>query len=635
MAGTSILAQLAVQISANTASFNASMKGAERSLSTFTKNFQSAAAAVGVGLGVREIIDFATESAKLAGQTEAVGKAFQKLNDSKTLMAELTTVTGGTVSQLKLMQTAVQAANFGIAIKELPKLLEFATLRAQQTGQSVDYLVQSIILGIGRRSPMILDNLGISLGRLREKLKGVGAESASVAHMTKIVGEIAEEELGKMPGFANNAATAIERLAASFENLKAKIGSMDWLQRFFSSLSKGMDELTGDPLTETINILERFNKVEGYGYARRTSLDDIKDKLRLIIEENSGLEVSQKSLEERFGISSARAKEYADIINDLNLEFKKLKFSREAAAKGEVDPISGMAAGGERWMGRPKVEKTDEQLKAEQKAIDELLKERESAFKRYGISISKINKATFEDLKRYDKQSADLLKTQINNYKALGDSTTKFGEQFGTTMDDAQQVIKSMLASGISLPDVIGRPEYLDAIIAKFAKFGKGVKETAEDISSSFSASAQQGIMDFLYGFEQMAAKEITFGENILNAISNFMRSFGQQLIALGTAKLGLDKLLASLTIPNAAVAIGAIAAGTALVAAAGAIRKKNDLAIQKTVRTSPSSENVSSGLRTMDSLKLQVSGTLTGSGRDLIAVIDNATFDNKFRKGN
>lgn len=582
MAGTSILAKLAVQIVANAPGFQKTMQDATKSLDTFTKNFRGAAAAVGVGFGISEISQFAIETARLAGQAEAVKTAFDKLPQATRLMAQLKDVTRGTVSEFELMKSAVKASNFGIELSQLPRLLQFATLRAQQTGQSVDYLVESIIMGIGRKSPMILDNLGISLIRLREKLNGVGAEAASVAQMTKVVGDIASEELQNMAGFATNAATKMEQIAASWNDLKIKIGE---------NLQQG----------------NHYNDL----------LENIKNQL--IVWNSSEVSFWTKLF--------SSAQEYQALVADIEM---KQRIAAGAPGYGAISPQDFFANQIKQLKLFGEYAKNLANPPMDEKQLEELLKERESAFKRYGISISKINQATFEDLKRYDKQSADLLKTQINNYKALGDSTTKFGEQFGTTMDDAQQVIQSIVASGISLPDLIGRPEDIDYVINKFKELGKGTIETAGDISEAFRSAAEGGLNEFFMGFEQMAVKQITFGQNIINAISSFMRSFGQQLIALGTAKLGLDKLLASLTIPNAAVAIGAIAAGTALVAAAGAMKANNDLAIQKTVRTTSSG----TGLRSMESANIQVTGTLVGSGRDLVAVINQTKYDNQIRRG-
>ena len=62
----------------------------------------------------------------------------------------------------------------GIDIQKLPDLLKFASIRAMETGQSVDYMVSSIVTGLGRKSPLILDNLGL-------KLKDLDAEVLKLA----------------------------------------------------------------------------------------------------------------------------------------------------------------------------------------------------------------------------------------------------------------------------------------------------------------------------------------------------------------------------------------------------------------------------------------------------------------------
>jgi hypothetical protein len=122
------------------------------------------------------------------------------------------------------MQRAVQASNFKLPLDQLAGLLKFASARARETGEDVDYLVNSIVLGIGRKSPLILDNLGISAVELRERLKGVGVEATSVADIAKIVGDIATEELEKMGDQADTSADRIAQIGVAFENMQVKAG---------------------------------------------------------------------------------------------------------------------------------------------------------------------------------------------------------------------------------------------------------------------------------------------------------------------------------------------------------------------------------------------------------------------------
>jgi hypothetical protein len=179
---------------------------------------------------VRWAVDTSLEMAKLAGNTESVGRAFRnQIPNATALLADLRRATRGTVTDLELMQKTLQAQNFGLAVESLPRLLEFAAVRAQQTGVSVDYLVNSIVTGIGRKSILILDNLGLSATRLKEEFNGASLASQSVADVTQAVGRIAEEELKKMGGFAENAATNVDQLSVSWQRLRENIS------KFFAS----------------------------------------------------------------------------------------------------------------------------------------------------------------------------------------------------------------------------------------------------------------------------------------------------------------------------------------------------------------------------------------------------------------
>lgn len=239
MASNSILAKLAVQISANTAEFNKKLAESNNNFSKFTGSLNKLAGALGVAFSVKEISQFAFEAAKLAGEAEGVEAAFDRLPNSTALMNELRDATHDTVSELELMKRSVQAANFGISLEALPKLLEFAALRAQQTGQSVDYLVDSIITGIGRKSPLILDNLGISAVALKEKLGDVSVAAASVGDVADAVGKIASDQLEQMGEFSENTATSVQSLSAAWEGLTVAVGN--FLNK--SGFAEGVEEI--------------------------------------------------------------------------------------------------------------------------------------------------------------------------------------------------------------------------------------------------------------------------------------------------------------------------------------------------------------------------------------------------------
>lgn len=121
-----------------------------------------------------------SEGIRLAANADGVRRAFDKL-DRPGMLSELRKATKDTVNDLELMQAAVRAKDFRIPLEDLGKYLQFARLKAQQTGQSVDYLTDSIITGLGRKSLLILDNLGLSAAEVNEEMAKTGDLMTAVA----------------------------------------------------------------------------------------------------------------------------------------------------------------------------------------------------------------------------------------------------------------------------------------------------------------------------------------------------------------------------------------------------------------------------------------------------------------------
>jgi len=203
--------------------FRRGIQQVDSQLKQTSRLFGNLGQAIGAAFAVSQIQAFATEAIRLGSEMQTVSRGFARFGNEMQLQ-ELREATRGLVTDLELMKVAVQAGNFGIPIQEMGKLLEFAARRAAETGQSVDYLVQSIVTGIGRKSPLILDNLGISVTRLKEKFGGAALEAQSIADVSKAVSEIASEELGKMGTAIDTATDKMTRLATSWTNLKTKVG---------------------------------------------------------------------------------------------------------------------------------------------------------------------------------------------------------------------------------------------------------------------------------------------------------------------------------------------------------------------------------------------------------------------------
>ena len=198
---------------------------------------------------VTKVKEFIKDSVELAATAQGIDHAFNRIAN-KDYLKSLREQTKGLVSDFTLMKSAVRAENFDIPLTQLGTLLEFAQNRARDTGESVDYLVESIINGIGRKSPLILDNLGISTVRLQQEVKKTGDFASAV-------GKIIEEEMAKSGPAIDTAADAATRKKVAWENLQLATG------KFFLGFKSGWDGFTtrfAEGLTKLISGQEKATK---------------------------------------------------------------------------------------------------------------------------------------------------------------------------------------------------------------------------------------------------------------------------------------------------------------------------------------------------------------------------------------
>lgn len=225
------------KIGADLKQFRGAMGNIDHSLKKLSGGFGALGGMIGASFAIDIIQQFAAESIQLATKMEGVQAAFNRLNDPN-LLSNLRAATAGTVDDLKLMQTAVKADNFRIPMDVLAKGLEFAQRRAQATGESVDYMVDSFVTGLGRQSVMILDNLGISASELRERM----AEGATMA---EAVGQIMDEEFKKVGDRVVTTSMRIDQQRAAITNLKSEIGEklLPVYSAFLTQTNKGLGKL--------------------------------------------------------------------------------------------------------------------------------------------------------------------------------------------------------------------------------------------------------------------------------------------------------------------------------------------------------------------------------------------------------
>lgn len=195
-----------------------------------------------IGNFAAEMGDMVKQGIEMAKAGEGIRIAFERLGRGD-LLDGLREATHGTVTDLELMKAAVKFNDFKLPVEELGTMLAFAQQKAKDTGQSVDYMVDSIVTGLGRKSLMILDNLGLGAAEIKEKM-------AQTGDMTKAVGEIIREQMSKAGEYVKTAADEATEADVRLKNAMTDLG----------------DALK--PLTSSFNTFWTDIKVGGLNFMR-------------------------------------------------------------------------------------------------------------------------------------------------------------------------------------------------------------------------------------------------------------------------------------------------------------------------------------------------------------------------------
>ena len=226
-------------------------------LQVFAGNMMTKAAGAVASLG-SEMADMVKQGIELAKQGEGIRIAFERLGRGD-ILDGLREATHGTVTDIELMKAAVKFNDFRLPLDELGTMLAFAQQKAKDTGQSVDYMVDSIVTGLGRKSLMILDNLGLSASEIKERM-------AETGDMTKAVGAIIREQMAKAGDYVETAADRAAQANVSLQNKMEELGRkfapvQEASNQLWTSMKIGILDVVGGPLARLLNGLTEAGRM--------------------------------------------------------------------------------------------------------------------------------------------------------------------------------------------------------------------------------------------------------------------------------------------------------------------------------------------------------------------------------------
>ena len=168
-------------------------------------------------------MDLAEAAAKFNQSTQAMEMQFGV--SSALIIQRLREVSAGTVDMSNLVTAANRAMALNVTkdVDQMAQLLEYARLRARAMGTDTTSAFNDIVTGIGRASPLILDNLGIITKGWNEEAKAVGVAYDAQFILQKVLQQSAAE-LQNIGELAITDAEKFQQLNARWEDTKLILG---------------------------------------------------------------------------------------------------------------------------------------------------------------------------------------------------------------------------------------------------------------------------------------------------------------------------------------------------------------------------------------------------------------------------
>lgn len=199
-----------------------------------------AANTLGVAFGAQQIIQGGIALAQTGATAQQTADRFNQLANAAgqsgdQVLAALQKASGGQISDLNLQLAANRANLLGVATsaEDLGVLMEIARDRAQSLGTSATDAFNDLVVGLGRGSPLILDNLGImvKVGEANEVYAAsVGKTVAQLTEAEKkqaLINQVVSDgkaSLEQTGGAAQTTASKFEALGVAAENAGNKLG---------------------------------------------------------------------------------------------------------------------------------------------------------------------------------------------------------------------------------------------------------------------------------------------------------------------------------------------------------------------------------------------------------------------------
>ncbi|HUW09136.1 MAG TPA: hypothetical protein VM537_05365, partial [Anaerolineae bacterium] len=192
--------------------------------------------ATGMAAGVAALAGVGIAVGKLVSVTKdipAVAAAFEGLGGSIATMRQGSLGMVTDIDLMKSYNSAAQLVSKGFA-EDLGPAMQYLSKVSAATGQDMGFMIDSLVKGVGRLSPMILDNLGIQVNATEAndayaKSLGVSAEELTKSQqqtaMMNLVMEKLKANTADMPAVVGTSAQAMASFQTTLMNVRNELGT--------------------------------------------------------------------------------------------------------------------------------------------------------------------------------------------------------------------------------------------------------------------------------------------------------------------------------------------------------------------------------------------------------------------------
>jgi DNA-binding phage protein len=246
------------------------VKGEMSDLNDTTALLTGGLAGIAAAVGVQALQQLGAAVADLGRQGEQMGMlrtSFDQLagsvgQSSAQMLDAMRTASGGMIADQELILSSNRAMMLGVADSsaEMAQLLEVAAVRGRAMGLSTAQAFNDLVTGLGRMSPLILDNLGIVTGGEKvfiDYAKSIGKSAEALTDAEKKQA-LFNKVINETDTSAAPLVSQFERMDAAIQNAKMALGELfsPAIAAIAQDLANAVNEVTDAMRTDAIEAAQ-------------------------------------------------------------------------------------------------------------------------------------------------------------------------------------------------------------------------------------------------------------------------------------------------------------------------------------------------------------------------------------------